>query len=133
VVRFLVFADGGENAVVHHQDDELGAVAHGRGDFLAVHHEAAVTGNGDDLAPGVCEGCCHGCGDSHAHGAVAGCGQGICRVVVQVACGPQRVVPGTEGQDGVGVHLLLEDLHGDAQVDADAAVRLRRGERELVG
>lgn len=46
-------ADGAQHAVIDHDNDQRRAELNGGGQFLGIHHEAAVTGKADHASLGL--------------------------------------------------------------------------------
>ena len=101
-------ADGAVHAVVENNHHNRQLVLCGGGEFLPVHHKAAVAGKADHFALGVLVFGGHGGGQAVAHG--AGCGRqlGAEAAVAVEAVQPGGVITGAVGDDGIGGQLRLQ-------------------------
>src|SRR5690606_35381040 len=99
------------HAVVDDQHDDGQVVLNGRGELLAMHHEAAVAGQADDRTLGVQALGTYGGRQAIAHGPRGGGQLGAVAGEAAEAVQPGRVVAGAVAQDGVGRQDLVQMLH----------------------
>ncbi len=101
IALFLVHSDGAVHAVVDHDHDDVQAVVHGGGQFLAVHQEAAVACEGHNGSFGLVGFGGHRCGYALAHRAVHRGDLAAVRGELQEAVAPGAVVACAVGDDRV--------------------------------
>ena len=100
--ELLMHADGAQHAVVDHDHDDRQIVLDGGGEFLPVHQETAVAGKGDDGALRVQALGRHGGRNAVPHRSRGRRKLGVELGEAIVAMGPDGIVAGAIGEDGVG-------------------------------
>ena len=111
VLALLVHTDGAEHGVVQQHHDDVQAVLHGGGKFLAVHEEVAVAREDHHLALRPQAFASYPCGQAVTHGPAGGC-----QLAGIGGEGPEAVDPGGKvacavAEDGVGGQHVLQVLH----------------------
>ena len=108
-VCFLFHRDHAESAVVEHDDDQIETESHCRLDFLAVHSEATIAGDHNNLTLWIYElgGNCRGQTDAHRAQRVVDKHR-IGLACVEVARRPQHVDPVVERQDVFIPHEIAQ-------------------------
>ena len=124
-LMLLMGADGAVDAVVKNQDDRGSTMLHGRGEFLTVHLEVAVTGKAQGHSFRRGDLGCDGCGDAVTHRPGLWGQQPRLRAIAQVAAGPSGEVAGPVGHDHILGQVGIQISHHQRHIDRG---RLRRGD-----